>query len=393
MRVLLVTPLVPAAGGTTGGGIVMDGVLRVLTRRHDVTLATLAAERADAPTLAQLEREGVEVHAAHVWRGGGTRGLLRQTRFGLSWLATGRPLRACAFHVPSFQRTLDGLAHRRFDLIQVEDSVMGLYEYPAATPKLLTDHDVRADVRWPERGRWLRLQRGVWPRFDLIQTFTDMDAGWIRSILPEVSDRIRVNPFGVQPLPAAQPAADSTRDILFIGGFKHPPNVDAAVWLGSEIVPRVRRTVPDARLVIVGADPPKAVRTLAGAGVSVTGRVESPLPYLNAAAVVVAPLRLGGGMRVKVLEAMAAGKAVVATPLAAQGLAQGSAWAPLRLADDADGIAQAICDLLEDPAERKRLGEAARAHAIEFRSWDSFGERLDRIHSELVEGTWRRVSA
>jgi polysaccharide biosynthesis protein PslH len=127
--------------------------------------------------------------------------------------------------------------------------------------------------------------------------------------------------------------------------------------------------VPDATLEIVGDAPPAAVRALAGDGVVVTGHVADARPHLDGAAVVAAPLRLGGGMRVKVLEALAAGKATVATPRAAAGLELVPGTHALLADRDAD-LSDALAQLLEDPERRRRMGSAARDWAATHLAWE-----------------------
>ena len=147
--------------------------------------------------------------------------------------------------------------------------------------------------------------------------------------------------------------------MLFVGSFGHPPNIDAAVRLARDIFPGVRARVPEAILEIVGDAPPQAVRRLAGEGIVVTGRVADVRPHLDNAAVVAAPLRLGGGMRVKMLESLAAGKAMVATPRAVAGL--GLEPGTHALIADGDGeLSDALVSLLGDPELRRRMGGAAR---------------------------------
>ena len=157
--------------------------------------------------------------------------------------------------------------------------------------------------------------------------------------------------------------------MLFVGSFGHPPNVDAAVRLARAIMPAVRARVPDALLEIVGDAPPPAVRELAGDGVVVTGRVPDVGPHLERAAVVAAPLHLGGGMRVKVLESLAAGKALVATPRALAGLELDAGRHALVASTDAE-LSDAMAALLEDPERRRRLGAAAREWAVEHLDWE-----------------------
>ncbi len=152
--------------------------------------------------------------------------------------------------------------------------------------------------------------------------------------------------------------------MLFVGSFGHPPNIDAAIRLARGIFPGVRARVPEATLEIVGDAPPQAVRRLAGEGIVVTGRVADVRPHLDNAAVVAAPLRLGGGMRVKVLESLAAGKAMVATPRAVAGL--GLEPGTHALIAESDGeLSDALVSLLGDPELRRRMGRAARSLAAE----------------------------
>ncbi|HUS16326.1 MAG TPA: glycosyltransferase family 4 protein, partial [Chloroflexia bacterium] len=186
---------------------------------------------------------------------------------------------------------------------------------------------------------------------------------------------------------AARPAGAATRDagtLLFVGNFNHPPNVDAAVWLVEAILPIVRAECPGVRLLLVGKDPPSAVRALASAGVAVTGTVPEVAPYLREATVFVAPLRQGGGMRIKVLEALASGIPVITTPVGAAGIVA-QPGRDLLVAEDAAAFAAAALRALEDPALRDRLGAAgaALAHA------DSRGSRAAQLLA-VLEAAARR---
>jgi glycosyltransferase involved in cell wall biosynthesis len=210
--------------------------------------------------------------------------------------------------------------------------------------------------------------------------YTQRDAAALRRVAPHLGDRVRVNPFGVAPGPAPDPELEREDRIAFLGGFSHPPNVEAAVWLAREILPLVRGRRDKAHLLLVGADPPRRVRALASDAVTVTGFVPDVEPFLASAAVVVAPLRSGSGMRVKLLQAMARGKAVVTTPLGAEGLA---ADAPLKVADSAAEIAEAVAALLDDAEVRRALGRRAREFVTQHHSWSGFAARLADIYREL----------
>jgi glycosyltransferase involved in cell wall biosynthesis len=133
-------------------------------------------------------------------------------------------------------------------------------------------------------------------------------------------------------------------------------------------------------LTIVGADPPRVVRLLASDCVTVTGFVPDVDPFLDRAAVVIAPLRTGGGMRVKLLQALARGKAVVTTPLGAEGLAPDP---PIVLANSAPQLAEAAAALLAEPDLRHALGARARRFVSEHHTWTDFAGRHAAIYREL----------
>jgi|SRR5439155_922981 len=234
-----------------------------------------------------------------------------------------------------------------------------------------------------ERRRWQGYQTTVWRRFDRIQVFTQRDATVIRTMAPELASRVRVNPFGVESPVRTDPRREEGNTVVFVGGFCHPPNVDAALWLGNEIMPRLRTLRPRVRLIIVGSYPTKAVRALASDDIVVTGRVPAVEPFLERAALVLVPLRTGGGMRLKVLQAMAMGKAVVTTPIGAEGLAVSSCQPPLVIAEDADAIANATAVLLSTSESRNALGSRACAFVTEHHSWSGYGQRLEAIYAEL----------
>ncbi|MGC8919134.1 glycosyltransferase family 4 protein [Streptomyces sp. PG2] len=150
--------------------------------------------------------------------------------------------------------------------------------------------------------------------------------------------------------------------MLFQGSFDWPPNADAAAWLTREVLPRLHARVPGARVVLAGKPAPE-VAALAGPCVEVTGMVPSMAPYLRAADLVVVPLRVGSGTRIKILEAFAHGVPVVSTTIGAEGL-DVVAGEHLALADGAEGLALACAELLTDRARRAALAAAGgRLHA------------------------------
>lgn len=171
--------------------------------------------------------------------------------------------------------------------------------------------------------------------------------------------------------------------VVFVGGFNHPPNLHAALWLGTDIMSLLRRLRPGVRLLIVGSDPPRSVRALESDDITVTGRVPAIEPYLQRAAVVLAPVLSGGGMRVKVLQAMAMARPVVTTPLGAEGLTGDRSQLPLAVGETAEEIACATAELLASHGAGEALGRRARAFVAEHHSWSAYLQRLEAIYAEL----------
>ena len=173
--------------------------------------------------------------------------------------------------------------------------------------------------------------------------------------------------------------------IVFAGRMDYWPNIDAAAWFVGEVMPILRRSMPKARLVIVGAAPTRRVQALAnGDAIRVTGRVPDVRPYLAHAAIVVAPLRIARGMQNKVLEAMAMAKAVVATPQAFEGI-DATPGKDIIIADGADAFAAELTVLLRDIAARHRIGRSARARAVTTYRWDSRLALLDRLFASMAD--------
>jgi glycosyltransferase involved in cell wall biosynthesis len=229
---------------------------------------------------------------------------------------------------------------------------------------------------------WRSFERRVLGHVDAAVVFTKRDRHALEAL--GSGTPIHEIPFGV-PLPATplDPAGEPPPTVLFVGNFRHAANADAATWLGEALFPPLRHTVPGVRLSIVGSSPTPEILALAGDDVSVAGRVPEVEPHLDRAAVVAAPLRVGGGMRVKVLEALAAGKAVVATPLAVEGL-DVVPGEQLEVAAGAPELTAALERLLRDEPRRRALAERARAWACERLGWERAVERYERLYAELL---------
>lgn len=176
----------------------------------------------------------------------------------------------------------------------------------------------------------------------------------------------------------AKPLADIS--VVFTGKMDFRPNTDAAIWFAREILPVIRRLIPLAHISFVGQQPNSQVRALAALpGVQVTGWVADTRPYIADAAVYAVPLRMGGGTRLKVLEAMAMGKGIVSTTLGAEGI-ECMPGRDLIVADRTEDFAQAVVGLIRDPKRRQELGVNARKLVEEKYDWRKIVPRFEAIY-------------
>lgn len=199
---------------------------------------------------------------------------------------------------------------------------------------------------------------------------------------------IHVVPNGVSAEAYRAPPHNIRADglLVFSGKMDYRPNMDAVEWFCGEVWPLVRAGHPDASLRIVGRSPHLRVQALASQdNLDVTGRVESIQPHLHAAAIYVVPLRMGSGTRLKILQAMAAGCAVVSTSIGAAGMNE-EARASLEIADGASEFARAINALLDDSSKRWRLGESARETVRRHYDWPVLIPRLMLAYEALGLG-------
>lgn len=174
-------------------------------------------------------------------------------------------------------------------------------------------------------------------------------------------------------------------DLLYVGNFAYQPNQDAAHWLVSEIFPRITATIPDATLAVVGPNPPDWLAREAAREprLHVPGFVPELMPWIDAAKVVVCPLRVGGGVKVKVLEALACGKVLVTTPVGGQGLGHLPIDA-FRSCSDTASVAAACSEFLSSPVLRAEQQQRAQAAARRLPTWDSAADDLAALWEKAM---------
>jgi len=245
-------------------------------------------------------------------------------------------------------------------------------------------------IQWKKLERY---ERECCQRANHIVACSDADANVIRALL-DSQFAIRNSQLPVTVIPngvdtdlfvpsddevCAKPQAEFA--MVFAGKMDFRPNIDAMTWFCTEILPRIRAEIPRAHLVIIGQKPaPRVVALREQQGVEVTGWVPDTRPYIADAAVYVVPLRMGSGTRLKVLEAMAMGKAIISTARGVEGIA----LTPDReavITDTPDTFARAVIALLRDPERRRTLGRAARALAESKYDWRRIVPMFDQVYA------------
>jgi sugar transferase (PEP-CTERM/EpsH1 system associated) len=398
VKLLFLSPYLPSPP-RSGGPRRIHGLLTELARRHEVSLLAFTAPGEDkGASLAATRRYCTEVVTVENDRLDRALGGRRKRAIQLRSLLQPQSYERLIHHQPSFQRSLDALVARgEFDVITTEFAQMAGYRLPRTARLVLDEHNIEYDIlrrtaaaerpsirklyNWANSLKLRREERAAWQRYDGITLTSERDEQLLRRDAPE--KRTAVIPNGVDTeyfRPSTGPVEPGA--ILFFGAINYYPNTDGLLYFLDEVFPRVKRQHPGARLSIVGQLPPPSITERASDDVIVTGMVDDVRPYLERAAVVIAPLRIGGGTRLKIVEAMAMGKAVAATRLGAEGL-EVRHDEDILLGDTADDFAGQVSRVLGDPALRERLGEAARRHAVSRYSWRGAVDKLESFYAEL----------
>jgi glycosyltransferase involved in cell wall biosynthesis len=405
MRILLVVSMVPQADGLGAIPKLLHAQLAGLRGRNQVTVVGSFGDLPGQVEAAQelMRAPDLSAHFADRRRASsGSRRWRVRGELAARWMTKPWPWRAVSA-TGGVQAMVDRAAvEGPFDVVALEEDLMAVLRLPEGVPVVLTEHEaIQASAKgwraarlrerpemWLRRRdwrRWPQFRQAAWGRADLVQVYSQGDADAIARADPSLADKVRVNPFGLFPPPATDSAAEQPGTVLFTGTFTHLPNREAALWLAREIMPAVRAREPGASLRIVGSAPPREIIELAGPGVEVIADAPEMEPHLRAAAVVVAPVRSGGGMRMKVLEAMARGKAVATTPLGAEGFTSIDPQPPLAIADDSEGVAEALADLLSDESKRRELGRRAREFTLRHHTPEAWAERLEAVYAEAQQ--------
>jgi glycosyltransferase involved in cell wall biosynthesis len=401
MNILLALrqPLVPA---DTGGKVRSLNIVSRLAKRVSIHAISFADAALDAVSISQM-RDLFDGYTPVFWcekkkYSAGFYGEVLASQLG-SW-----PYSLSKCNQPEFLATAQSLmACRRFDLVfcdflHTAAPLLGL----AVGPKVVFEHNVEfllrkrrwefernALRRWVLGNEWRKtrtIEASVCRRFDQVLAVSDDDRETMRrefgvrnvSVLPTGVDTDFFRPAGgVSPPRPGQ--------LVFVGSMDWGPNEDGVIWFLRDIYPRIRQVMPRTSFTIVGRSPSSGLRSLAAAtaDVEVTGSVPDVRPYLARAEIAVVPLRVGGGTRIKIPEAMAMRKPVVSTTIGAEGLPF-RAGRELCLADEPDDFAETVLTLLRDEPLRTAIGAAARKTVVEKHGWDAVVDKVEAVLDQVI---------
>ncbi len=405
MKILMLTaslPYPPHQGGALRTFGIMDGLQKA---GHEITLLSFDEnERAEMPTPLTEKCKQIEtVTPPKRSRNDRLRDLV----------LTRQPDIARRLYSEEFFNRLQQLASDTpFDLIQFEgievacylplakqNGVQGKLCYDAfnaeaALQRMIFEVD-RGDVRrWPaalysliQSQRIFYFERDLCQKADLIIAVSEEDAALLRQHRSDRQVQVVANGIFAKDYASLDEQLDLGKHALvFTGKMDYRPNVDAMFWFTENVLPLIHKQVPDTRLYIVGQKPHARLEKLRDhQHIEITGWVNDVQPFLRGATVYVAPLRMGSGTRLKILEAMAAGCAVVATTVAASGI-HGDTTGALEIADEPEKMADCIVELLQDPTQGRTIGEKARAYVKAHYDWSVLIPNLLSAYWEIGIG-------
>jgi glycosyltransferase involved in cell wall biosynthesis len=398
-RLLFLLPYPPRLDSTHGGGRVSAQLLAGLVRQHRIGL--LFFRGSGEPPVDEILRDACEFvqEVKRPWSGQSTRQRLIRSGRLITHLFSLRPMWVTDWKSKSFAQQVRSIVQAwQPNLVQIEYHIMGQYLSAldaCAAPRVLGEFEaggssapylkrihpyLNSPIQFLDRLAWRRFEPAIVRKVQTVVVFTERDKQALEKfMLP--TPILKIRPGTVIPEQPLNPIGCLPLSLLFVGSFVHPPNVDAAWRLIHKIFPIVGKRYPGLELYIVGSEPPPQFKT--GPRVIIVGPVPDLTPYLDRASVFVAPLRLGGGIRIKVLEALAAGKAVVASRLAVEGL-DITDRDQICLAESDQDFAARIIDLLSDVDCRMLLARNARTWAAANLGWDRSIEAYEQLYQKLL---------
>ncbi len=390
-RVLFVSPHLPSPP-SWGFGMRVYQLVRQVARHHDVTFLSYQHDdqHVSAGDLGEVCSDLVLVPRSYRTT------QVRRGRQVVSLLGRG-PFHGRELFTRRMQDTIDRCLRQPFDVVQVESSPMMSFRYRTSGAVVLDEHNVESEIlqrmqegehaamrkvfNGREAGKYRTFETRAWESVAGVAVTSAREQVELARRAPGTA--VAVVPNGVDPeffVPTTTARTAST--LVFNGLLTYRPNLDAVRFFLTQVLPLVQRTHPDASFTIVGSGPEADLAGLRAQGATVTGFVPDIRPYLAAAACVVVPIRMGGGTRLKVVEALSAGAPMVSTSLGCEGI-DVRPGEHLLVADDAPAMAAEVVRLLDDPALGRRLAEAGRRLAVERYSWEVCADPLLELYERV----------
>jgi len=385
-----------------GGKLRTWHLMRHLARRHAITY--LSFEGASQTADDRFRMREVCERLITVPHDDAAKGTWRFYVGAVRHVMSRAPYAVAKYRSLTYRRELGGLLDReRFDAL-VCDFLPPVVNLPGRLPcpALLFTHNVESEI-WRRHAetaanpisralvaqqwrRMLHFEAAALDRFDLVLAVSEADGRTLGRLYPrEPAAPVHIVKTGVDTdYFAPVPATPEPAHLVFTGSMDWLPNEDGMAYFCREILPRIRSAEPDSTLTIVGRSPTPAVKKLAAIhGVDVTGRVDDVRPHIARAAVYVVPLRIGGGTRLKIFEAMAMGKAVVSTAVGAEGLPV-TAGRDIVIVDEPARFAQAVVHLIRDTSSRREIENAARRLVVDRYDWSAVASDFEGALARLT---------
>lgn len=377
-------------------------LLKVLAQQHDLTVVYRVMDAEEEAGAVELGKFCKGVHGVRVPR---PLGLGEKLRWMLPFLFSRYPLALCTVFFKPIARRLEQLARdEHFDIVQVEHSSLSIYMdhvgFKGSPATVLTMHNidyVRNErvlrntpwgvaklYHWLNQRRFKQWELAVLKQYDRVIAMSSVDRQMLEADVPGLPVRVVPNGVDADAIPFL-PAPTSTDIVIFVASMDSEANHDGAMFFLREVWPLIGRRRPRAVLKLVGRGPNPELRAAAnGKDVIVTGKVADVLKFYREADVAVVPLRSGGGTRLKILEAMAAGTAVVSTTIGCEGL-DVTHGQDILVADEPEALAEAVLRMLDDRDARSDLVRAARQLVEASYDWPLIARQHQAVYEEALQ--------
>jgi sugar transferase (PEP-CTERM/EpsH1 system associated) len=374
MKILFVTPYLPYP--LNNGGLIRVHQLAVnIADRHDVTMLCMEPDNdAQSAGIPVLQDRGITVETVPV---AANQLISNKRKYQLRSLFSSKPYQYYQYHSQMMQDAIDRhLNSGVYELVIVEFSQMGYYDFKTDLPTYVDQHNVEYEIMlrtfqsernplrkllaWSEWRKYRNHEIENCRKFTACLTTSERDAQILQERAPEMKCHVVPNGVDSEFFSKSDTQIDPNM-ILFTGTISYYPNTEGVLYFAQNIWPLIKKAKPEATFCIAGKAPPDEVRKLAqqDSSIEVTGSVDDMRDYYAKASVFVVPLRIGGGTRLKILEAMAMEKAVISTSLGAEGI-DVTDDQNILLRDTPQDFADAVVATMENEAKRAQLERAGR---------------------------------